>query len=384
VAIRSNFYKGNEVYISTYESLANSTSVALAASASFTGNYENALGFTSIVVSCISNVEGILYVDFSPDGTNTDSTLAYDVSASLNEVHRLIISKKFFRIRYTNGDSPQTTFRLQTILGNHSPVSSPLNTVIQQDADALVTRTITEEVSIVEGKHSGYSIVNKFGLNSDIDTATVPEDVWEGGGVYTGWATAAQTVEVFSSSAADTAAGTGARTVHLIGLDANYNVISETITLNGVTGVNTTGTFIRVHTALVQSAGSGGVNAGEITFRQTTTTANKFLTMLEGRNQTNCSAYTIPAGYTGYMRTLHAAAAPSNSAAVQGNIWTRTFGQVFRSRRPFFCSDSYRLSDTIYGGLVFSEKSDIIIRIISCTANNVAVNAGYDLIWVKN
>ena len=67
--------------------------------------------------------------------------------------------------------------------------------------------------------------------------------------------------------------------------------------------------------------------------------------------------------YTGYMRNLHVACGKATSVSIGGNIWTRTFGQVFRSRRPFFISDTYRLNDTIFGGLVFTEKSDLILRI---------------------
>jgi len=78
-------------------------------------------------------------------------------------------------------------------------------------------------------------------------------------------------VAVLSSSVLDTSAGTGARTINVMGLDANYVLQSEIVTLNGVTPVNTVNTFIRVHSASIQTAGSGGVNAGTITVRQTTT-----------------------------------------------------------------------------------------------------------------
>lgn len=194
-----------------------------------------------------------------------------------------------------------------------TPISNPL--------DALDFET---RVSV--GGVPGYSIVNKFGTNADIDSGTVPEDVCEVGGAYTGWATAAETVQVLSSSANDASAGTGARTVRMTGLDSSYAQISETVTLNGTSGVTTTNSFLRVHTATVLTAGSGGVNAGDITFRQSTTTANIFLFMLAGRNQTNCSAYTVPAGKTAYMKHLTSAVGGTANAAINGQIWTRSFG----------------------------------------------------------
>lgn len=47
-------------------------------------------------------------------------------------------------------------------------------------------------------------------------------------------------------------------------------------------------------------------------------------------------------------------------------------------------NSSYRLYDQIYGGLVFTEKSDIVLRISDTSANNTAVNGGFDLILIKN
>ena len=73
-----------------------------------------------------------------------------------------------------------------------------------------------------------------------------------------------------------------------------------------------------------------------------------------------------------------------NAAVIEGCIHTRSFGQVFRCRRPFFISEKFRLSDTIFGGISFSEKSDLTVRVTSCSANNIPINASMDLVLVKN
>ena len=364
----------------------NSSTTPLAAGATFTGTAYMGLYFSSVVVSCKTDRDGTLYIELSMDGTNWDSSMTFSVTAGLNEVHRLSVSKKFVRTRFTNTSaSAQTYFRLSCLMSNFSGLLvAPFNQSIGQDADAILTKTISDDLLIAGGLLAGYSIVNKFGLNPDVDSATVPEDVWATGGVYTGWATAAETLQVVSDNAADAAAGTGARTIRVTGLDANYNEQIETITLNGVTPVNGTLTFIRVHMATIVSAGSGGANAGTIIVRQTTTTANVFLSILIGRNQSNSSAYTVPAGYTAHMRIMNAACGTAASTSIDGCIYTRAFGEPFRQRRPFFASNSFKMDYQIYGGLIFTEKSDLIIRVLSCTANNTPVNAGYDLILVKN
>jgi hypothetical protein len=78
-------------------------------------------------------------------------------------------------------------------------------------------------------------------------------------------------LDVISSSAADTAAGTGARTVTIYGLALDGTQLIETVTLNGQTAVTTTKAFWRVFGAQVATAGTGRVNAGDIYIYKTGT-----------------------------------------------------------------------------------------------------------------
>lgn len=263
------------------------------------------------------------------------------------------------------------------------------NDIITQDQKAVVARIIDTETQIARGLLDGFSIVNKFGYNPDVDTGTVPEDVWGGSGVYTGFpASASETITAVSTSANDTLAGTGAQRIRVIGLDTNYNVLSEDINLNGLTGGVSVNQFRRVHTAFVIQAGSGQVNAGAITIRHTTTTTNVFLVMDIGRNQTNSSAYTVPDGFTGYMRRLMISPRVVSSLGagglMQGGIWTQQNGFPFRLRRPFLVASNAEYIDEIYGGLAFPSRSDLIIRVTSVSDNNAQITAAYDLLLVRN
>lgn len=270
------------------------------------------------------------------------------------------------------------------MFGNFGIIQAPLNEIVGQDADAIVTKTITDESLIAQGKLTGYSTVNKFGNNPTIDIGTVPEDVWGNGGTYTGFIAVAGTVSVVSNSPSDAAAGIGARTVTITGLDSSYNVAQETLTLNGVTPVAGAISFIRVNSATVITAGSNGTNVGVLTFFLTSNPPSIFATMTVGRNQTYTSAYTVPAGYTAYMKNLSVYVGVLVNSSIEGYIWTNTFGGVYRAIRPFSASTTTRYTDQIYAGLSFAEKSDIVIRITTVTQNSTAVNAAYDLILVKN
>lgn len=100
-----------------------------------------------------------------------------------------------------------------------------------------------------------------FGRNSSPTTSYT--DIWAQAIVRT-LPSSAVILGASSSDANDTSAGTGARTIKIVGLDSNYEEIEETITLNGQTKVETTNSFLRVNDVVIVTAGSGETNAGTI------------------------------------------------------------------------------------------------------------------------
>ena len=132
-------------------------------------------------------------------------------------------------------------------------------------------------------------------------------------GPYTGTLThpaAATRLGLASTSANDDNGGTGALTVRVTGLDANYDVASETVTLDGQTKVLTVATFTAVHSVTVLTAGSGGANAGTIyvaddgdTFTAGVPTAPFFVLEAEW-NVSTPSIYTVPDGYSVAMSEI--------------------------------------------------------------------------------
>lgn len=79
--------------------------------------------------------------------------------------------------------------------------------------------------------------------------------------------TSAQSLEILSGSADDTAAGIGARTILIESLDANLLEVSTIVTLNGTTPVVLPGTHLYVNSVAVASSGSNHTNVGPITLR---------------------------------------------------------------------------------------------------------------------
>ena len=368
--------------IQSTSSTLNSTSAPLAGGATFTGTAE-LNSAQDVMVSCKTDADGILYAEFSIDNVNWDSSIPVTVNAGINEFHTYSKGSRYFRIRYVNGSAAQSYFRLGTYFGQYRQGTSGLSSSVQQDADAITARTISEETFTSEGKYTGRSIVHKFGRNPDVDAA---EDIWNGGGTYTGFPVSgsAETLSVFSSSANDTAAGTGARTVILYGLDSSYNEINETVTLNGTTPVATTNTFWRMHLGIVVTAGSSEVNEGSITARHSTTTANVFMVMPIGYSFAAICCYTIPAGYTGYIKKYRASMLDNttNQALMAG--WYRGFGEAAKTIRPFTINTTNGSMTEVYGAIPLPEKTDLKMRCMSVINANADITASFDIVLVKN
>jgi len=157
------------------------------------------------------------------------------------------------------------------------------------------------ELQVARGQIQAHSIVTIAGYNSDVDQSW--EMITPVGNLS--YPAAALQMTVSSADADDTSAGTGARTVLITGLDANYAVISETVTMNGQTAVTTTNSFLRINSMLVTTAGTSLANEGIIYIGTGTVTSGVPATIYNvisaGFNNATSSQYTIPAGYTGYL-----------------------------------------------------------------------------------
>ena len=99
------------------------------------------------------------------------------------------------------------------------------------------------------------------GLNGSIGNA-FESVVPQGGSVSTVIATT--TMQISSSSANDTAAGTGVRTVSVSALNGSYQIFTETVTMAGTGGVNMVTDAIAINSIEPLTVGTGLTAAGDI------------------------------------------------------------------------------------------------------------------------
>lgn len=186
-----------------------------------------------------------------------------------------------------------------------------------------------------------------------------------------------------------TSASTGAAVTGLYYLlDGDLaNETYEYIVMNGTTAVDTVGAYRRNSRQRVLLAGSGGTNAGAITARQKTTTANVFMKVPAAFGGTMIAAYTMPMDMIGYIRTWFAGLAGKTVANCIIRLRIRDVGEVL---------DVKELTSLLGGGTSYIQRtyellkvppilpgSDIEIQ-ASCDSPDTGVAAGFDLIRFAN
>ena len=244
------------------------------------------------------------------------------------------------------------------------------------------------ELQVSRGQIAYHEFVHKFGYNPSI--GATDETIWSEGGLYV-YPTSASTMYISSSSADDTAAGTGARTATVYGLDADFEQISVTVSLNGQTGVQLNGAlnWYRVNRIVVNTAGSGGANAGVLYVGTEATPsggvpATKYATVAIGDNQTLMCLWTVPVGYTAYLHQKDVSASSSAGKFAIFTLVARPNGGVFNVRdRVTLANNS--TSIPYWNPIVFTEKTDIEVRAVADSAGGtITASATLDITYIKN
>lgn len=360
----------------------------LTAGSTFEGGWNRCEFMPSVVVSVLTDQEGTLYMEFSPDGENVDSSLSYKVAAGVNDVHRLTITRAYYRTRFTNtSSSNQTYFRLQTIFGNQTALAAPANLAIQQDADASIVRPTNYNYEVALGKWNDNTTWNKWGYNADIDTTTAT--IWSKQGLFTRL-TSASGVTVVSTSTNDTAGGTGAQSIIIYAIDENFLTKIFVVTLNGTTPVvvpTGTATILGINRASIYLAGSTGQNAGTIGITATTGGTTQ-AEIPVGAGSTQHAFFFVQANHTALMDWLYINMVKTSGGGkpeIITKCWVTSLVsgakyEVFRDYIDVAVENHTELR--LAQPFVVGEKSLIEFQATTDTANT-AVSLRFSLIEVK-
>ena len=231
-----------------------------------------------------------------------------------------------------------------------------------------VTRAGTYEpfdLQVARGQIAGHSVVSIFGYQASVTTTVIP--IWENATVYT-YITSASTLTLVSTSASD---NTSAK-ILISGLDSDFNPISETLAMNGTSGVTTVNSYFRVNSLLMVSPGtSQTTNAGVITLKQSSNIVAQINT---GIGKSQSTVYTVPAGYTFYLDLAEVNTSNSYTGAGIFTYKVQTINNVTGVKltvlqQPFVAIYvANRASDPF----AYTEKTDIQWQLVTSTGTLAA------------
>lgn len=221
-------------------------------------------------------------------------------------------------------------------------------------------------LSVQKGLVENYSGIQKFGLNTAVGSSF--ETIWDGNNTYT-YPSSAGTATATSSDTDDNTA-----TVEIQGLDSNYDLATETLTIGGSAGSTS---FIRVFRAIMKTANTGTSNVGTISITVSSTTVAQIRPTY---GQSLMCVYTVPRKYNAYLMQIDVGSSKDLENEVRfvtkdisnGNVWST---KSFITTRGGFIEKNYAVP------IVINEKTDI--ELIAKASATSAVSGGFELILEK-
>jgi len=239
------------------------------------------------------------------------------------------------------------------------------------------------ELQVARGQITNHSEQNIFGYGTTPASAGIFRTVWENMATaeYV-FPSSALTMQLVSTAAGDTAS------ITVVGLDANYNVISEVMVLNGTTNVPTVKQYFRINSMFVSSGsvtnptGVVSLSNGGVVYGQINTGVFNGTTSSLGRSQ--MAVYTVPAGYTfyGYRYGAYSSfngnsanyttyrAITNSSAGVQQLIVQTPFNTTYEVQRHF--------------PFPYAEKTDLRFQVAPSAATAAVVSINIGGLLIKN
>lgn len=246
-------------------------------------------------------------------------------------------------------------------------------------------RTEPFEFQVGKGDISYHSVVHVFGFNNDADSAT-EETVWAPGTAIP-YLAAPVIMKVSSSSTDDAAAGTGARTVYVKGINSSGEEADEVVTLNGQTEVNTTKTYSFIQQVTVLTVGSGGVNAGGVYVGTGTVTAGVPAVIHgfagAGENNSLTGAWQCPAGHKAYVTYGSVGSGTENGANfITGRLKLMGANGVQRTAAIVtFANGLYPFDFTFP---VTINPGERVTATVKTTADNEAVSSYFQIVLIRD
>ena len=365
-------------------STGNSTVVPLTGAATFTGTAEDN-DYPEVMVSCISDVAGTLYFDFSVDGTNwnTFPSSGFLLRAGIHAFHTASKGPRQFRVRLVNASGAQTYLRLKTYYGKFIQPMAPLNQQLSVDADAIATRPSSAQDEITLGRRAGATGWTKFAYRTNLTAATGEQLITGDNTTNTPTIiTTASTFTIAYNNATDGLGQTGALKVTLYYLNSIGEAAIAEVTLTATGSDVTAFTGLGINRAVVSQSGSATYNTNAITITATTGgSVQAYIPALQAVTQT--ALFHVPTNARGAAKQLFLAAnkvgGTSPVVVFKGYVFSRitlTRYEIFRYTMDTSTTNSILQIEPVNFGL---SSGDVLYFVADTDINSTVAECRFSL-----
>jgi len=255
------------------------------------------------------------------------------------------------------------------------------------------------KLQVAKGDVEGATPIFVWGVNPQINSDVEETIMWTlSDRVLQPYPSSAQTMYISSTSGnddGDSGVQNGIRTLRVTGLDGDYNLISEDVTMQGRTQVATANTYLRVFKMEALTVGSNGHQVGDIYIADSGATSGlpdgtHYLridnSLQFSDNQTGAAIYTVPAGHTLYVDLIQFKTAIRANVTIRGlvNFVTRAYNSGVWVSLYKHSLRTTLLDAPFSRPLAIPEKTDIECRgTIDGTGTN-DISASFTGLLVKN
>jgi hypothetical protein len=277
-------------------------------------------------------------------------------------------------------------------------VGNPLNINILEggvavDSDnALPVRQLNDDGLIAYARGAAVTetdvlnsyLIDKSGATETLGTSPATMvTVWDDSGLYPWNTFTGSGAHIFVASDSDDAKMRGVA-ITIEGLNSNYNLISEVVTMDAsdtTTVQETTQNFYRVVKAVVTGTNTNSIpNDYDISFKYDSSGGTTVAKILATYGATQSCTYTIPAGYQGFILGVNGSSGQSDEITTM--IWDRPFNGAWSQVKTFkFVSGTFE--HNMRTPLVFNEKTDIEIRAYALVESS-RIGTEFQLLLVPN
>jgi hypothetical protein len=277
-------------------------------------------------------------------------------------------------------------------------VGNPLNINILEggaavdSANALPVRQLNDDGLIAYARGGAVTesdvlnsyLIDKSGATETLGTSPATMvTVWDDTGLYPWNTFTGSGAHIFVASATDDPKMRGVA-ITIEGLNSNYNLISEVVTMDAsdtTTVQETTTNFYRVVKAIVTGTNTNSIpNDYDITFKYGSSGGTTVAKILATYGATQSCTYTIPAGYQGFILGVNGSSGQSDEITTM--IWDRPLNGAWSQVKTFkFVSGTFE--HNMRTPLVFNEKTDIEIRAYALVESS-RIGTEFQLLLVPN